>query len=137
MKKLLYFLAIGATLSFTACGDTEATDKTDTNAVKEVVTEVVTEETPAVDSEALKTFIMAPQYGWKKADADYFYSFMTDGRLHIQGADGEATMWEGTWSLEGDMLTITHPEEPVKVVKIYAEGADLMIGADKYVVDTI
>jgi len=51
---------------------------------------------------------------WKTDSKDFeldmpiMYGFMTDGRLHVQGPDGEATMWSGKWYINADGLNIQY-----------------------------
>lgn len=58
----------------------------------------------------LSQFLLSPEgtYGWEPEKGEISYDFFKDGRVHIQGNDGEATMWEGTWTLEADRLTVVN-----------------------------
>lgn len=72
-------------------------------------------------------------YGWQPVKGDISYDFFKDGRLHVQGPDGEATMWEGTWKLKGDQLTLVVPAK--KTNKTYTasiDGKDLLLDGNRY-----
>lgn len=75
-------------------------------------------------------------YGWS-TDApnlqELNYDFFPNGNLHIQGPDGEATMWEGKWSLQGDKLTLTNKTlKKTKTVKAVIAGQDLLLDGVRY-----
>lgn len=75
-------------------------------------------------------------YGWKPVKGGVTYDFFTDGRLSVQGNDGEATMWEGTWKLKGDRLVLKVPALKIdRTVIVSIEGNDLLLGADRYTRD--
>lgn len=143
MKRILILLLATAVITLTSCGGGNDSNNTKKDSLKKVeqtksdIEDLEVENEPNHEGIDLLSFITAPQYGWKKADEEFFYSFFKDGRLSIQGADGEATMWEGKWSLDGDELTIKHPEKGTKKVKISVSGKDLMIDGVKYIVYTI
>jgi hypothetical protein len=74
-------------------------------------------------------------YGWMPVQVKrgISYDFFPDGRLHIQGPDGEATMWEGKWSLKGDQLTIINSDK--KETKTYTakiDGKFLLLDGRRY-----
>jgi len=72
-------------------------------------------------------------YGWQPVDGEFSYDFFPDGRLHVQGSDGEASMWEGTWKLEGNRLTLKIPD--LKVNTTFTAGADgdeLLLDGQRY-----
>ena len=72
-------------------------------------------------------------YGWKSTQEEFFYDFFKDGRLHIQGAEGEATMWEGKWVLKGNILTLENPDEDlVEDVTVKIEGQNIILGEVLY-----
>lgn len=72
-------------------------------------------------------------YGWAPEKGDITYDFFKDGRLHVQGPDGEATMWEGKWILKGDQLTIIVPERKTKeTVTVTIDGDDLLLNDKRY-----
>ncbi len=72
-------------------------------------------------------------YGWQPVKGDNSYDFFKDGRLHVQGKDGEATMWEGTWKLKGDQLTLKIPA--LKINRTYTvsmDGKILLLDSQRY-----
>lgn len=75
-------------------------------------------------------------YGWWTGTPslkDPSYDFFPNGNLHIQGPDGEATMWEGKWSLKGDQLTLTNkPLKTSKTVTAAISGQDLLLNGVRY-----
>lgn len=72
-------------------------------------------------------------YGWMPVKGKISYDFFPDGRLHIQGPDGEATMWEGKWSLKGDQLTITNSDKKeTKTHTAKIDGKDLLLDGARY-----
>jgi len=90
----------------------------------------------AVDEKKLRTFLhsTAGTYGWETASEDVSLDFFEDGRLHIQGPDGEATMWEGTWSLEGNKLTMSRTDLKTMIrVDAKIEGDQLILDGIPYV----
>jgi hypothetical protein len=56
-------------------------------------------------------------YGWQPPEGVPLYDFFKDGRVHVQGPDGEATMWEGKWTLKGNQLTISYQDNDGKLQK--------------------
>lgn len=97
-----------------------------------------TKKEAAASAVALKKFLHSTDgtYGWEpvKAGGDGLsYDFFPDGRLHIQGADGEATMWEGKWLLEGNNLTMTNSTKKTKkTVTATADGKELLLDNVRY-----
>jgi len=92
-------------------------------------------EAAAQSGSSLRGFLYsAPNtYGWQPAAGGNSYDFFKDGRLHVQGADGEATMWEGSWKLKGDQLTIKIPALKVnKTVTVSVAGDALVLDGDRY-----
>ena len=87
-------------------------------------------------------------YGWTTENnnkdfilnTDAFYTFMGNGFLSIQGDDGEATMWEGNWTLTGDSMNIKYDwynnqGEEVKTdttVQVYIFGQNFIMGDRVY-----
>lgn len=72
-------------------------------------------------------------YGWQPVEGGLSYDFFQDGRLHVQGDDGEATMWEGTWSLKGNVLTLKVPALKVnKSHQVSREGEFLLLDDVRY-----
>jgi hypothetical protein len=83
----------------------------------------------------LKSFLLsAPDtYGWEPIEGKISYDFFPDGRLHIQGPEGEATMWQGTWSLAGNKLTLVNSDErTTEVVVARKEGEELWLDGKRY-----
>jgi hypothetical protein len=73
-------------------------------------------------------------YGWQTSGDDIMLDFLADGRLHIQGPDGESTMWEGHWGLHGDgtvtlFRTDLGREDTLQAVR---EGDGLRLGDRLY-----
>lgn len=81
----------------------------------------------------IRSFIIstANSYGWETKSNDISLDFLKDGRLHIQGPDGESTMWEGRWSLKGDKLTMKRPDLE-KTITVIAK-----INGDNLVLDNV
>lgn len=92
--------------------------------------------TPAPTDEAqLRAFLpsVAGTYGWETTADTISYDFFPDGRLHIQGPDGEATMWSGTWTLQGDQLTLKNTDEGTeKTVTVSRVGDNIKLGDMTY-----
>ncbi|MCB1201564.1 MAG: SH3 domain-containing protein [Leptospiraceae bacterium] len=55
-------------------------------------------------------FLTTPEYGWVNTRSTYFIAFFKDGRLSLQGDKGEETMWEGSWKLSGNRVTLSCKE---------------------------
>jgi hypothetical protein len=85
-----------------------------------------------LNEDELRNFIMQTNcqacYGWNTKYIDPLikrwpmsYNFMTGGILYAQGGEGEASMAEGTWKLNGNQLQIIYSlwyyedSEPVDV----------------------
>jgi len=72
-------------------------------------------------------------YGWQPAEGDITYDFFPDGRLHVQGPDGEATMWGGTWKLKGNLVTLKVPDlKFYKTFTVTIDGNDLLLDDMRY-----
>lgn len=86
----------------------------------------------------LKKFLVSTKgtYGWepvKEGGDGLSYDFFPDGRLHIQGKDGEATMWEGKWSVSGDKVTMSNTTKKTKkTVTAKVDGKELVLDGVKY-----
>ena len=83
----------------------------------------------------LKKFLASTEgtYGWSPAKGTISYDFFPDGRLHIQGPEGEATMWQGKWSLAGDQLKIVNSDtKKTKTVTAVRSGKDLLLDGELY-----
>lgn len=149
MKKIIYYLFVAGIFTlFLACGGksddkdencdsetsevSQATDETSDLEEEAEALEADTEENTAGDEEFV-AFLIKPAYGWKKADEEYFLTFMEDGRLHVQGDDGEATMWEGKWSISNGSVTLEIPElDKNETLTIKTEDEILYLGETKY-----
>lgn len=72
-------------------------------------------------------------YGWQPVEGDTSYDFFKDGRLHVQGPDGEATMWGGTWKMKGDQVTLKIPDlKTNKTFTVTIDGDDLLLDDQRY-----
>lgn len=72
-------------------------------------------------------------YGWSPVEGGISYDFFPEGRLHAQGSDGEASMWEGTWSLDGNELTMKIPAlESNSTVTVEVSDGDLLLDGVRY-----
>jgi len=74
-------------------------------------------------------------YGWwtGAGDNSLSYDFFPNGGLHIQGADGEATMWEGTWKLVGNKLTLKNKDlKTSTTVTVSKDGDELLLDGKRY-----
>lgn len=80
-----------------------------------------------------RAFLIEPEYGWVKQGEVFYLAFFPDGRLSIQGEDGEATMWEGTWKLNGNKVTIKCADINLNEThEVKKDGYTLILGNDKY-----
>lgn len=72
-------------------------------------------------------------FGWKTKSENIMLDFFRDGRLHIQGPDGEMTLWSGKWSVSGDQVTMVRPDLK-KTLKVTAkiEGKNIRLGDKLY-----
>jgi hypothetical protein len=96
---------------------------------------LIPHDTSAQSESELRQFLHSTPntYGWQPVEGDISYDFFEDGRLHVQGADGEATMWGGTWTLEGDQLTLKVPDlKTNKTFTVTMDGDDLLLDGDRY-----
>ena len=87
------------------------------------------------ETASLKKFLLSPEgtYGWAPVKGTITYDFFPDGRLHIQGPDGEATMWEGKWTLAEDQLTLVNSDKKTKkTVTAARDGKDLLLDGQRY-----
>lgn len=98
-----------------------------------------TQQETAAPAVALKKFLysVAGTHGWeiaKRTGGDWMnYDFLPDGRLAMEGSDGEETMWEGRWWLEGNLLTMTNNERRTKkTVTAMADGRELLLDGVRY-----
>ena len=139
MKKgvLFYFLFMVTIISFQSCGgpaqDQSATSSADS--LQFIDEKVMTEQDKKVLEDELRSFLISTEgtYGWETKTDKISLDFFEDGRLHIQGPDGEATMWEGSWKLEGIRLTMVRPDlETTETESVSKDGDKLMIGVVEY-----
>ena len=97
--------------------------------------EVISEEELKIKETELWEFLISTEgtYGWETKTDKISLDFFEDGRLHIQGPDGEATMWEGSWKLKGDRLSMVRPDlKSTETESVSRNGDKLMIGAVEY-----
>jgi len=136
IKYLLVVSMLFATTSFISCNETESDKETDPTSTEIKVPEEA-KNTPSeapVQSEAeLKAFIHSKEgtYGWQTIADSIMFDFFKDGRLHIQGPDGEAAMWEGKWELKGNQLTMISEEKKMNETKSIQMKGDTLILGDK------
>lgn len=94
-----------------------------------------TENESKPNEEQIRNFLYDTEgnYGWQTTSDDITFSFFQDGRLHIQGLDGEATMWEGTWTLKGDQLTMDRKDlGKTETLTVERDGEKLLLGDKTY-----
>jgi hypothetical protein len=78
----------------------------------------------------IKAFLVSKEgtFGWQTASDPILLDFFKDGRMPIQGPDGEASMWEGKWSLTGDKLTMERTDlGKTETVTVKIEGENLIL----------
>lgn len=117
MTKLVKIMALIAFLSvlFVNCGKSETK--------------------PELSEADVKAFLISKEgtYGWKTDSDPISFDFFPDGRLHIQGPDGEATMWEGKWSVTGTQLTMDRADlNKTETVAVKINGDKLILGEKVY-----
>lgn len=131
MKKLTLGLALFASATFvlSSCNGNTTANASGTP------TEASAPAAPKVSEADLKAFLHSKEgtYGWQTKSDDISYDFFVDGRLAIQGPDGEATMWEGTWTLSGDQVHLVcadRKQDETLTAKI--DGEKLVLGDKVY-----
>ncbi len=135
MKQFLPILAFGF-IALTSCGGgTETTAATPESAPAAAPTETpaAPKEDPAMAS--LRAFLVDVEgtYGWETQDDDISLDLFPDGRLHIQGPDGEATMWQGAWWFEGDKLGMDRVDLGKKIIATaQQDGENLLLDGVVY-----
>jgi uncharacterized protein (DUF4415 family) len=93
---------------------------------------------PEVSEDALRTFLHSKEgtYGWQTKANELSLDFFKDGRLAVEGPDGEATMWVGKWSLKGDQLTMECENcgsmKSKETVTVKIDGENLVLGEKTY-----
>jgi len=115
---------------FVSCGGNSAIKEADTNS-----SNVSESEDQKLSETEIRTFLKSTQgtYGWETESDKIMMDFFDDGRLALQGPDGEATMWEGTWSLSGDQLRMQCKEiNKDETVTVKIEGGNLVLGIKTY-----
>jgi hypothetical protein len=83
----------------------------------------------------IRDFLMSKPgtFGWETKAEKISLDFFPDGRMHIQGPDGEATMWGGKWKLNGDQLTMERTDLGKTVVATAKiDGKNLVLGDRTY-----
>lgn len=145
MRKLFFIISLifCFTVYLTAC-QTKDSSKTEKNvdSTSEKTDSSVNNHEQKPDNSAtnksadkIRSFIVDAKdtYGWKTAGDEITLDFLEDGRLHIQGSDGEASMSEGKWSLDGDQLTMKRPDlKTTKTITVKIEGDKLLLGGVVY-----
>lgn len=83
----------------------------------------------ATSDAELRTFLTSLEgtYGWETAGGELSYDFWPSGKVHIQGKDGEATMWQGDWTLADGTITVTEPSLPTVVFRARKQGDNLIL----------
>lgn len=121
-------------LIFTACGGNSSVNRAaiDSTTIATIDTFTTTDSAAATSTSQagtendLKAFLLNPDnktYGWSSENDPNSYDFSKDGKLDIQGPDGEATMWQGTWELKGDKLTLNNQDlNETKTVTLVKDG---------------
>lgn len=93
---------------------------------------------PAADTageKRIRDFLMSVPgtFGWETKVDKISFDFFPDGRLHIQGPDGEATMWSGRWKLSGSKLTLDRADlGRSETYTVRIDGKKLMLDSMAY-----
>ncbi|NJL12199.1 MAG: hypothetical protein HC913_03800 [Microscillaceae bacterium] len=144
MKKTVRYFTLLLGLSLASCGGgnnpeakedkyktAEQSEESEGEAVNEATDAEETSKEMTGKSEAeYRAFLISPEgtYGWRSPSDDKSLDFFKDGRLFIQGPDGEAPTWESSWALEGEQLTIKFADielEQTYTVRIKGENLKL------------
>lgn len=133
IERMILLAALVLTFS---CGDVarDAPKATDT-AIVTADDSLPAVERPLVADSVIRHFLVSKPgtYGWQTTADDVSLDFFPDGRLHIQGPDGEATMWQGSWSVKEGVLGMDRKdlgvEESFRVVIV---GDSLKLGERVY-----
>ena len=135
IKHLFIASLLLASTMLVSCNETESAKDADPTSTEITVPTEATSPAPVlVQPEAdLKAFLHSKEgtYGWKTTADSITYDFFTDGRLHIQGPDGEATMWEGKWKLKGNQLTLISEERKLNETATIKMLNDTLFLGDK------
>jgi len=127
----LFYVISGVTLFLTSCGDSTTQNATNSDSI---IVES-TESNKNSSDTGLKEFLfdIADNYGWQTTSDDKMLDFFKDGRLAIQGPDGEATMWEGKWSIDGNQITLECSDIKLnETVTAKIDGENLVLGTKIY-----
>lgn len=85
----------------------------------------------STDAELKALVVSTPgTYGWETAGGKVSYDFFPTGKVHIQGPDGEATMWEGDWSIVDGKLTVKADSLPTETFTIDHQGDSLLLNGN-------
>lgn len=129
-KFVAFFMLLMLTISFVACnskGDTIVKSENDISS-EENNSDGAAQKQSEQDIEKF-LYDIEGHYGWETSGDNISFDFLEDGRLHIQGPDGEATMWEGSWTLEGDQLTMERTDlGTTQTVTAKIDGDNLILG---------
>lgn len=135
--KLIFVAALWTTsVGIMGCNDSETPKEVDPTTSEIKVPEAAQNpvvKPPSASESDFKAFLHSKEgtYGWKTDADSIMYDFFKDGRLHIQGPDGEATMWEGKWELKGNQLTMISDEKKMNETKIIQMKGDTLMLGDK------
>jgi hypothetical protein len=147
ITKILAFVLISGGM-LVSCG--EKKDSTDTPK-QDTAAKIESKDTPQEPKQEekkeaskpseddIKAFLYSKEgtFGWRiDAGTLILLDFFKDGRLSVQGPDGEATMWEGKWSLAGDQLTMEckgcGEMKAKETVTVKMDGEKLVLGDKTY-----
>lgn len=138
MKKTNTILIIGIVTFLISCAESsqekQKVEET-VNTPEIVVKPEIIEENTIEKIVDLTSFLynIEGTYGWQTTADDISYDFFQDGNLHIQGSDGEATMWEGIWKLEGTKITlISEARNQNETLDVKKVGDNLILGDKTY-----
>ena len=137
MKKLILFSTLISIHLLSSCAPNtksvqEEQTPTEETAVK---SDSVLQAEANAEEDDLRKFLLSTEggYGWETKSDKIGLDFFEDGRLHIQGPDGESTMWEGTWKLKGKRLTMVRPDlKTTETESASIDGEKLVIGTKVY-----
>jgi len=130
-------LALIVFLSWAAsCGDApgEASKTDDTVVLTDTDTLTLLGPKVLADSTIIRFLVSeSGTYGWQTTAEPISLDFFPDGRLHIQGPDGEATMWQGSWKLKDGVIVLDRKDLGVEEsFPVVIHGDSLQLGARVY-----
>lgn len=137
MKKLILFSTLISIHLLSSCTPNTKSVQEEQAPTEETAAKsdsVLQAEALAAENE-LRSFLISTDgtYGWETKTDNISLDFFEDGRLHIQGPDGESTMWEGTWRLKGKRLTMERPDlKTTETESASRDGENLLIGTKVY-----